>query len=45
MGRKRTGKINSGEAAQVFRQFAWNLAGSLAKRPEKSASQKPEASR
>jgi len=45
MGTKKTAKSNPGEATQVFRQFAWNLAGSLAKRPTKSVRGKPESAR
>ncbi|WP_417580435.1 hypothetical protein [Pelagibacterium sp.] len=45
MGTKKTAKNGSGEATQVFRQFAWNLAGTLAKRPAKTAKAKPEAAR
>jgi hypothetical protein len=45
MGTKKKAKTNSGEATQVFRQFAWNLAGTLAKRPTKAARGKPEAAR
>lgn len=29
-GKENSGKPGRGEAVQVFRQFAWNLAGTLA---------------
>ncbi|WP_421952378.1 hypothetical protein [Pelagibacterium sp.] len=45
MGTKKTAKSNPGDATQVFRQFAWNLAGSLAKRPGRAAKAKPETAR
>jgi hypothetical protein len=45
MGTKKTAKSNPSEATQVFRQFAWNLAGTLTKRPAKAARGKPEAAR
>lgn len=41
---KRT-TIKEGQATDVFRQFAWNLAGTLAKRPGKAMERKPEVSR
>lgn len=39
------GKSSRVDAVQVFRQFAWNLAGTLTKRPAKAARGKPEAAR
>ncbi|WMT91174.1 hypothetical protein [Pelagibacterium sp. H642] len=45
MGRRKTGKSSGNEATQVFRQFAWNLAGTLARRPAKAAQGKPETAR
>ena len=44
MGKHKTIKPAT-EANQVFRQFAWNLAGTLAKRPTKASGVKPEAPR
>ena len=45
MGTKKTAKANPGEATQVFRQFAWNLAGTLVKRSGRAAKSKPETAR
>jgi len=42
---KKTIKTPGNEASQVFRQFAWNLAGTLAKRPTKASGVKPAAPR
>ncbi|WP_332716982.1 hypothetical protein [Pelagibacterium mangrovi] len=45
MRRRKTTKTPHNEATQVFRQFAWNLAGTLARRPTKAAGGKTETAR
>lgn len=40
MGRTKTSKRQKTEASEVFRQFAWNIAGTLAKQPPKGREQR-----
>ena len=42
---KKTGKANQIEAADVFRQFAWNLAGTLSRKPPARRVQRKPAGR
>lgn len=45
MSKKQSGKAAGQEAVTVFRQFAWNLAGTLARRrPARRTTRKPAGS-